>query len=200
MSEDKKSSNEFRIGFKSNPKEIITECVNILKDDKNKELHLSAISSSIGEISIISEILKSIFPNLSKKNVFSVIYPFSKKKKKTEEYKNRLYPKLEIILTMGEKKEDSANKITEEEIKLLIDTYDKQKESFRKSRKSNKPFRRNRRWNNSRNERYSCIGKRTVFNFRRPFRKGPIRGRKNVNKTTKSRKNSGNKQAVSVKN
>lgn len=79
MSEDKKSSNEFRIGFKSNPKEIITECVNILKDDKNKELHLSAISSSIGEISIISEILKSIFPNLSKKNVFSVIYPFSKK-------------------------------------------------------------------------------------------------------------------------
>lgn len=104
MSEDKKSSNEFRIGFKSNPKEVITECVNILKNDKNKELHLLAISSSIGEISIISEILKSIFPNLSQKNVFSVIYPFSKKKERNEEYKNRLYPKLEIILSLGEKK------------------------------------------------------------------------------------------------
>ena len=120
MSEDKKSSNEFRIGFKSNPKEVITECVNILKNDKNKELHLLAISSSIGEISIISEILKSIFPNLSQKNVFSVIYPFSKKKERNEEYKNRLYPKLEIILSLDEKKKGSATKISEEEIKLLL--------------------------------------------------------------------------------
>ena len=200
MSEEKKSSNEFRIGFKSNPKEVITKCVNILKDDKNKELHLSAISSSIGEISIISEILKSIFPNLSQKNVFSVIYPFSKKKERNEEYKNRLYPKLEIILSLGEKKEDPSIKITEEEIKLLIDTYEKQKESFRKSRKSNKPFRRNRRWNYSKNTRYTYTTKRTAFNFRRTFGKSPIRGRKNVNKITGNRKNSGNNQEVSVQN
>ena len=208
MSEDKKPSNEFRIGFKSNPKEVITQCVNILKDDKIKEVHLSAISTSIAEISIISEILKSIFPNLSKKSVFSVVAPFSKKKERTEEYKNRLYPKLEIILTMGEKKEDSATKITEEEIKLLIDTYEKQKETFRKSRKSSKPTRRNRRWRNySRNLRYSYSGKRTnfnsnrtVYNNRRPFGKSPIRGGKNVYKAKESRKISGNNEDTSVKN
>ena len=65
MSEDKRPENEFRIGLKSNPKEVITQCEKLLKDDKFKEIHLSAISSSIGEISIIAEILKYTFPNLS---------------------------------------------------------------------------------------------------------------------------------------
>ena len=139
MSEDKRPENEFRIGFKSNPKEVITQCEKLLKDDKFKEIHLSAISSSIGEISIIAEILKYTFPNLSQKNVFSVIAsPSTEKKKKSEENKKKLYPRLEIILTLGDKKEEPATKITEEEIKILIDTLEKQKESYRKSRNSKK--------------------------------------------------------------
>ena len=209
MSEDKRPANEFRIGFKSNPKEVITQCEKLLKDDKFKEIHLSAISSSIGEISIIAEILKYTFPNLSQKNVFSVITPPStEKKKKTDENKKKLYPRLEIILTLGDKKEEPATKITEEEIKILIDTLEKQKESYRKSRNSKKVFRRIRRWRTySRKKRYSYspkknnfTAKRTGFFNRRPFGKSPIRGRNNVNKTMGSRKDSGNKQAASVKN
>ena len=209
MSEDKRPANEFRIGFKSNPKEVITQCEKLLKDDKFKEIHLSAISSSIGEISIIAEILKYTFPNLSQKNVFSVITPPStEKKKKADENKKKLYPRLEIILTLGDKKEEPATKITEEEIKILIDTLEKQKESYRKSRNSKKAFRRNRRRRiYSRNKRYSYSPKMTNFNAkrtgffnRRPFGKSPIRGRNNVNKTRGSRKDSGTKQAASVKN
>lgn len=209
MSEDKRPANEFRIGFKSNPKEVITQCEKLLKDDKFKEIHLSAISSSIGEISIIAEILKYTFPNLSQKNVFSVITPPStEKKKKTDENKKKLYPRLEIILTLGDKKEEPATKITEEEIKILIDTLEKQKESYRKSRNSKKAFRRIRRWRTySRKKRYSYspkknnfTAKRTGFFNRRPFGKSPIRGRNNANKTMGSRKDSGNKQAASVKN
>ena len=209
MSEDKRPANEFRIGFKSNPKEVITQCEKLLKDDKFKEIHLSAISSSIGEISIIAEILKYTFPNLSQKNVFSVITPPStEKKKKTDENKKKLYPRLEIILTLGDKKEEPATKITEEEIKILIDTLEKQKESYRKSRNSKKVFRRIRRWRTySRKKRYSYspkknnfTAKRTGFFNRRPFGKSPIRGRNNVNKSMGIRKDSGNKQAASVKN
>ena len=209
MSEDKRPANEFRIGFKSNPKEVITQCEKLLKDDKFKEIHLSAISSSIGEISIIAEILKYTFPNLSQKNVFSVITPPStEKKKKADENKKKLYPRLEIILTLGDKKEEPATKITEEEIKILIDTLEKQKESYRKSRNSKKAFRRIRRWRTySRKKRYSYspkknnfTAKRTGFFNRRPFGKSPIRGRNNANKTMGSRKDSGNKQAASVKN
>ena len=37
MSQEKQTSNEFRIGFKSNPKEVITQCEKLLKDDKVKE-------------------------------------------------------------------------------------------------------------------------------------------------------------------
>ena len=209
MSEDKKASNDFRIGFRTNPKEVITQCEKLLKDDKVKEIHLSAISSSIGEISTISEILKCMFQNLSQKNVLSVITPpTSKKKKKAEENAKKLYPRLEIILTMGDKKEDSLAKITEEEIKLLIDTLEKQKESFRKSRNSKKPLRRNRRWRTyPRNKRFSYSAKRNNFNMkrtgfinRRPFGKSPIRGRNNINKAVGSRKTSGNKQAANAKN
>lgn len=209
MSEDKRPANEFRIGFKSNPKEVITQCEKLLKDDKFKEIHLSAISSSIGEISIIAEILKYTFPNLSQINVFSVITPPStEKKKKADENKKKLYPRLEIILTLGDKKEESATKITEEEIKILIDTLEKQKESYRKSRNSKKAFRRIRRWRTySRKKRYSYspkknnfTAKRTGFFNRRPFGKSPIRGRNNVNKSMGIRKDSGNKQAASVKN
>ena len=209
MSEDKRPANEFRIGFKSNPKEVITQCEKLLKDDKFKEIHLSAISSSIGEISIIAEILKYTFPNLSQINVFSVNTPPStEKKKKADENKKKLYPRLEIILTLGDKKEEPATKITEEEIKILIDTLEKQKESYRKSRNSKKAFRRIRRWRTySRKKSYSYspkknnfTAKRTGFFNRRPFGKSPIRGRNNVNKTMGSRKDSGNKQAASVKN
>lgn len=209
MSEEKIASNEFRIGFRSNPKEIITKCEKLFKDDKVKEIHLSAISSSIGEITTISEILKYIFPNLSKKNVFSVITPpLSNKKKKSEENAKKLYPRLEIILTMGEKNEGSPTNITEEEIKILIDTLEKQKESFRKSRNSRKHVRRNRRWRTySRKKRYSYSAKRINFNIkragfntRRLFGKSPLRGRSNVNKANERRKNSGNRQAASVKN
>lgn len=209
MSEDKRPANEFRIGFKSNPKEVITQCEKLLKDDKFKEIHLSAISSSIGEISIIAEILKYTFPNLSQKNVFSVITPPStEKKKKADENKKKLYPRLEIILTLGDKKEEPATKITEEEIKILIDTLEKQKESYRKSRNSKKAFRRIRRWRTySRKKRYSYspkknnfTAKRTGFFNRRPFGKSPIRGRNNANKSMGIRKDRGNKQAASVKN
>ena len=211
MSEDNKPSNDFRIGFRSNPKEVITKCEKLLKDDKVKEIHLSAISSSIGEISTISEVLKFMFPNLSQKNMFSVISPPpSKKKKKAEENAKKLYPRLEIVLTMGDKKEDSPTKISEEEIKILFDTLEKQKESFRKNRNSKKPFRRNRRWRTySRKKRFSYSAKRNNFNMkrtgfinRRPFGKSPIRGRgrNNVNKAVGSRKASGNKQTANLKN
>ena len=141
--------------------------------------------------------------------MFSVITPPStEKKKKADENKKKLYPRLEIILTLGDKKEEPATKITEEEIKILIDTLEKQKESYRKSRNSKKAFRRIRRWRTySRKKRYSYspkknnfTAKRTGFFNRRPFRKSPIRGRNNVNKSMGIRKDSGNKQAASVKN
>lgn len=215
MSEDKKPSKEFRIGFKSNPKDIITQCEKLLKEDKIKELHLSAVANSIGELSIIVEILKLTFPNLSQKNIFSAITPRSNgKEKKAETKKKKLYPRLEIILSTEKigQNEDSPAKITEDEKQLIIDTLDKQKESYKKIRKNKNSFRRKLNWRRfprRPGKRYSYSAKRTTFNgkkpgfnLRRPFRKAPIRKRNNVKKPNpgNGNKNSANKQASPVKN
>lgn len=209
MSQEKQLSNEFRIGIKSSPKYVITQCEKLLKEDKSKEIQLSAVGHSIGELTIISEILKSMIPQLSKKMLFSVISSKpSEKDKKIENKTRRLYPRLEIVLSVDEKdKEDSPIKITEEERTLLIETLEKQKEYYRKSRKSRRPLRNRRRWKNySRKPRYQNSIRRNSYNKkkiaynRRPFGKSPNGRRSNVKKTNGSRKNSGNKPASPVKN
>lgn len=211
MSQEKQTSNEFRIGFKSNPKEVITQCEKLLKGDKVKEIHLSAVANSIGELTTITEILKLIIPGLSQKKLFSVISPRSSEKdKKPDKKSKRLYPRLEFILSIDEKDNqiDSPSKISEDEISLLIDSLEKQKESYRKTRKSRRALNNSRRWRTySRRPKYSNPNRRTSYgkkkvgySYRRPFGRSP-NGRKSVvKKAGGSRKNSGNKQVSPVKN
>ena len=211
MSQEEQASNEFKIGFKSNPKEVITKCEKLLKDDKVKEIHLSAVANSIGELTIIAEILKIIIPGLSQKKLFSAISPRSNEKdKKPDQKPKRLYPKLEFILFIDEKDKqiDSAPKISEEEISLLIDSLEKQKESYRKSRKSMRSLKNGRRWRPySRRPRFSnpkrraSYGKKKAgYNYRKPFGRSPNGKKSVVKKAGGSRKNSGNKQTFPVKN
>ena len=211
MSQEEQASNEFRIGFKSNPKEVITKCEKLLKDDKVKEIHLSAVANSIGELTIIAEILKIIIPGLSQKKLFSAISPRSNEKdKKPDQKPKRLYPRLEFILFIDEKDKqiDSAPKISEEEISLLIDSLEKQKESYRKSRKSMRSLKNGRKWRPySRRPRFSNPKRRASYgmkkagyNYRKLFGRSPNGKKSVVKKAGGSRKNSGNKQTFPVKN
>ena len=212
MSEDKTPINEFRIGFNSKPKELITQCEKILKDEKAKDLHLSAVGNSIGEVVTISEIIKSMFPNLFQKTIFSTIpgrTTDSNKDKKADPKK--LFPKLEIILStekIVEKNENSVQ-ISEDERKLLIDTLEKKKEMLSKRKKFRRPFRRIRQYGyNTRRQRFAYSAKRIGYNNRRygfsnnrrPYGKPPIRKRLNVRKFNGAKKNSGNKKPNPVKN
>ena len=212
MSEDKTPINEFRIGFNSKPKELITQCEKILKDEKAKDLHLSAVGNSIGEVVTIAEIIKSMFPNLFQKTIFSTIpgrTTDSNKDKKADPKK--LFPKLEIILStekIVEKNENSVQ-ISEDERKLLIDTLEKKKEMLSKRKKFRRPFRRIRQYGyNTRRQRFAYSAKRIGYNNRRygfsnnrrPYGKPPIRKRLNVRKFNGAKKNSGNKKPNPVKN
>lgn len=212
MSQEKQLTNEFKIGFKSNPKDIITQCEKLFKEDKSKEVHLSAVANSIGELTIITEILKLMIPGLVQKKILSVIPPRSKEKEKKDQNKpKKLYPRIEFILSIDKKdknNDDSPSKITEEERTLLINTLENQKESFRKSRKSMRTLRNYRKWRtNSRSLRFSKPSRRISYNrkkvgnnIRRPFGK-PSRGRKmNVKKINGGWKESGSKQDSTVKN
>ena len=211
MSEDKKPTNEFRIGIKTKPKEFITQCETLLKDEKVKDLHLSAVGSSIGELVSIVEILKSVYPNLFQKTIFSTIEPTSSKNKEKKDEPKKLLPRLEITLSTEKVSEKMENSIqmSEEERQILIDTLEKRKEMYIKKRKLfRRPFRTNRKWGyNTRKKRYSYSAKRTGYNnrrygfsnIRRPYARNPIRKKINVRKFNGTRKNAGNKQAVTVK-
>ena len=208
MSEEKKPSNEIRIKFNSKQKDILAQCEKLLKDGNVKDLHLSAVSSTIADLMVTVEILKSKHPGLSQQSKFTTIPPRQNEKdKKPEEKPTKLFPRLEIILTLNdekEKKEGSAAAISEEETNVLIETLDKKKDAFKK-KKFKKSFRKNNRRlaYNGRRKRYSYSAKKTRFNWRKPAynnRKpyGKTPNGKNV-KFNAPRKNSGNKQ-VAAKN
>ena len=209
MSEDKKPANEVRIKFNSKQKDILAQCEKLLKDGNIKDLHLSAVSKTIADLMVTVELLKSMYPGLSQQSIFTTIPPRQNEKSKKPEAKStKLFPRLEIILTLNEekeKKEGSSATITEEERKTLIETLDKKKDAFKK-KKFKKPFRNNRRLGyNGRRQRFSYSAKRTGFgwrktsyNNRKPFGKRPD-GKKV--KFNGPRKNSGNaNKQVAAKN
>lgn len=212
MSEEKKPNNEIRIQSRTKPKQVISQCEKLLKEDKVKELHLCGVGNAIGNVVIAAEIMKSYHPELFQQSVFSTIVPKSiekDKEKKVETKNQKLFPKLEIILSTekpNEKKESTAQKITEEERKILIETLDNQRGTFFR-RNFRRPFRNNRRrgYPAARgNQRYAYSAKRTGYfnrrrgyNNRRPYGKNPINRNTNMRQFNGNRTNSVNRPAAS---
>jgi hypothetical protein len=60
MSESPKQTNEIRIAFRAKIGATIAQCEKLIKDEKFKDLHLSALGNSIGNLVVISEIQKSM--------------------------------------------------------------------------------------------------------------------------------------------
>ena len=214
MSEEKKVSNEIRIGLRTKPKEIITQCEKFIKEEKVKELHLSAVGNTIGNLVVAVEIVKSLFPDLHQSSEFSTIPARSiekEKDKKSDTKPQRLYPRLEIILStekLPEKKEDSKSKITEEERTILIETLEKQKEAFTKIRRLRRNFINTRRrvFNGRRkNPPYSAKNRgynnrrRTGFRGRQ-FVKSPNGARRNNPRKFNAQKNTSTNKQTPVKN
>jgi hypothetical protein len=189
MSEEKKVSNEIRIGLRTKPKEIIAQCEKLIKEEKVKELHLSAVGNTIGNLVVAVEIVKSFFPDLHQSSEFSTIPARSIEKdkdKKSDTKPQRLYPRLEIILST-EKKEDSKSKITEEERNILIETLEKQKAAFTKIRRLRRNFiNTRRRVFNGRRKNNPYSAKNRGYNNRR---RTAFRGRQFVKSSAGARRN-----------
>ena len=214
MSEEKKVSNEIRIGLRTKPKEIISQCEKFIKEEKVKELHLSAVGNTIGNLVVAVEIVKSLFPDLHQSSEFSTIPARSIEKdkdKKSDTKPQRLYPRLEIILStekLPEKKEDSKSKITEEERTILIETLEKQKEAFTKIRRLRRNFiNTRRRVFNGRRKSPPYSAKNRGYNNRRrtgfrgrQFIKSPNGARRNNPRKFNAQKNTSTNKQTPVKN
>lgn len=217
MSEEKKVSNEIRIGLRTKPKEIIAQCEKLIKEEKVKQLHLSAVGNTIGNLVVAVEIVKSLIPDLYQSSEFSTIPARAIEKDKDKDKKNdtkpqRLYPRLEIVLStekLAEKTEGSKAKLSEEERTILIDTLEKQKEAFTKIRRYRRNFinTRRRRVFNPRRKRLPFPAKNTGYNGRRragyrgrPFVKSPNGTRRNNPRKFNGQKNNSTNKQTPVKN
>ena len=180
MDKTKKPANDIRVSFNSRIGGIVSYCEKLLKENNMRELTFSAVGGSIGTLVSVVELLKTIYPGLYQVNRLATIsYQSVEEGSKSEAQNQRLYPKLEIKLTLDKPPkptEGFQEKLTEEERKKLLDLHNKRREDRRqRGGPRRRPFGR------GRPRRGGFRGRRGGFRGRRPFSAGPprrgVRGR-----------------------
>ena len=134
--DNKKAPNDIRIGMNSRPHNVIKYATSVMDEQKLNELKFSAVGGSIGRLLDIVEVLKVLKPGLYQQNrITSVAY-------QTVDSNNtimnqRLYPKLEVILSKEEPKaktEGYQGQLAEDERKKLEKLMNERKEQREKNR------------------------------------------------------------------
>ena len=171
MDKSKKPVNDIRVSFSSRIGGVVSYCEKLLKENNIRELNLSAVGGSIGTLVSVVELLKTITPGLYQVNRLATIsYQSVEEGGKSESQNQRLYPKLEVKLTLDKPAKTSEgfqDVLSEEERKKLLDIHLKRRQE-RTRRRGRGGFR----------------GRRGGFRGRRPFRgrrsfrgRPPMRGR-----------------------
>jgi len=134
--ETKKAENDIRIGMKTRPRYVIKYSQSIMKEKNLKELKFSAVGGSIGKLIEVVEVLKVLIPNLYQQNrITSVAYQTVDSNKTL--LNQRLYPKLEVILSteaFKEKNEGTQDKLSEKDRKTFEEHINKRREEREKNR------------------------------------------------------------------
>ena len=134
--DNKKEPNDIRIGMNSRARNVIKYSTSVMDEKKLKELKFSAVGGSIGRLLDIVEVLKVLKPGLYQQNrITSVAY-------QTVDSNNtllnqRLYPKLEVILSTEEPKnktEGYQGQLDEETRKQIEKVMNEKKERVEKNR------------------------------------------------------------------
>ena len=132
----KKEPNDIRIGMNSRPRNVIKYSTSVMDELKLTELKFSAVGGSIGILLDIVEVLKILKPGLYQQNrITSVAYQTIDSNEKL--LTQKLYPKLEVILSKEEPKiktEGYQGQIDEKERKEIETIMNKRKEEREKNR------------------------------------------------------------------
>lgn len=164
MEANKKQPNDVRVGFNSRISGIVSYCEKLFQKDKFKQVNFSAVGGSIGTLVNAVEVIKMIIPDLYQVNRLATIsYQSVEEGNKGEVQNQRLYPKLEVILSTEkpQKTEGFQDKLKEDERKKLLEIKNSQPRPQRRG-----GFRGMRRG--------GFRGRRPGFRGRRGFR--PMRG------------------------
>ena len=128
--DSKKEPNDIRIGMSSRPRNVIKYATSIMDEKKLTELKFSAVGGSIGRLLDIVEVLKVLKPGLYQLNrITSVAYQTVDSNNQL--LNQRLFPKLEVILSKEEPKnktEGYQGKMDEKERKEIETILNKRKQ------------------------------------------------------------------------
>ena len=171
MEAQKKPANDIRVGFNSRISGIVNYCQRLLKENNMRELNFSAVGGSIGTLVTAVEVLKALQPGLYQVNRLATIsYQSVEEGKKNEIQNQKLYPKLEVKLTLDKPQktgEGYQEPIKEEERKNILDIQSKRRQGGRPRR------------GGFRGRRGGFRGRRGGFRGRRGGFRGRGRGRPN---------------------
>ena len=186
MEPAKKPSNDIRVRFNSRISGIINYCQRLFKEHNLREITMSAVGGSIGTLVTAVEVLKSLYPGIHQMNRFATIsYQSVEEGKKDEVQNERLFPKLEVKLSLDKPAkigEGYQEPISEEQRKKILEMQNKRRQRRTVRRGPPRRGMRNGGWNIPRGFRGRGRG-RNVQNGRGrlPPRRGrqPVRGRGN---------------------
>ena len=138
--DSKKEPNDIRIGMGSRPRNVIKYATSIMDEKKLTELKFSAVGGSIGRLLDIVEVLKVLKPGLYQLNrITSVAYQTVDSNNQL--LNQRLFPKLEVILSKEEPKnktEGYQGKMDEKERKEIETILNKRKEQRENNKGTNR--------------------------------------------------------------
>ena len=132
MEAQKKQANDIRVGFNSRISGIVNYCQRLLKENNMRELNFRAVGGSIGALVTAVEVLKTLQPGFHQVNRLATIsYQSVEEGKKNEVQNQKLYPKLEIKLTLDKPAktgEGYQEPLKEEERTKLLDIQTKRRQ------------------------------------------------------------------------
>ena len=132
----KKEPNDIRIGMNSRPRNVIKYATSVMDEKKLTELKFSAVGGSIGRLLDIVEVFKVLKPGLYQQNrITSVAYQTVDSN--NELLQQRLFPKLEVVLSKEEPKtktEGFQGQMDEKQRKEIETIMNKKKEQREKNR------------------------------------------------------------------
>ena len=176
--ETKKEPNDIRIGMNSRPRNVIKYATSVMDEKKLTELKFSAVGGSIGRLLDIVEVFKVLKPGLYQQNrITSVAYQTVDSN--NELLQQRLFPKLEVILSKEEPKnktEGYQGQIDEKQRKEIETIMNKKKEQREKNRGRGGPRGRGRGGPRGRGRRAGFRGRGRGFGRPRRGGRGNPRG------------------------
>ena len=176
--ETKKEPNDIRIGMNSRPRNVIKYATSVMDEKKLTELKFSAVGGSIGRLLDIVEVFKVLKPGLYQQNrITSVAYQTVDSN--NELLQQRLFPKLEVILSKEEPKtktEGFQGQMDEKQRKEIETIMNKKKEQREKNRGRGGPRGRGRGGPRGRGRRAGFRGRGRGFGRPRRGGRGNPRG------------------------